>query len=75
VNVVAAKNVRALEISAKVVRCGCSDEQKQAPGWHGKRGEACPRPRAVEDRGVLVRWHRNPLRQAWNAVRRAFGKV
>lgn len=67
--------IKALTVTAVVTRCGCSDEQKASPQWHALEGEPCPRPRAVEDRGVIVRWNRNPLRQAINAMRRVLGRI
>lgn len=75
-NVTVAQGVRALDISAVVTRCGCTPAQKASPHWHAARGEVCPRPMQVEDLGTIVRWHRNPLRRAWYAVRRLLlGKV
>lgn len=65
-NVIASSQPRALEIEARVTRCGCHPRQKLSPTWHGKRGEPCPCPRALEDLGRVAYWHRNPLRRlAW----------
>lgn len=40
-------------VTMKRIRCGCSEEQKKAAGWHGSRTppEPCPHPREVEDLG------------------------
>jgi hypothetical protein len=65
-NVIATAQPRALEIGARVIRCGCSARQKRAIDWHGRGGVPCPRPRAIEDRGVIAAHYRNPLRMfAW----------
>lgn len=64
--------VRALEIEQVVVRCGCTEEEKRSANFHALRGEVCPNPRAIENNGVVVRWHRNPLRRALYAARRFF---
>jgi hypothetical protein len=74
--VVAHQSIRRVEISATVSRCGCTEEQKARPGWHARRGETCPNPRGIEDKGVIVRWHRNPLIRVFYAARRMLtGKV
>ena len=53
------------EFKGKVVRCGCTDEQKEAADWHAKLGEVCPNPAGVEDLGILARMHRNPIINTW----------
>jgi len=64
-------------ISAKIIRCGCTDAQKASGTWHGRRRAMyrhgvlvgymdptpCPNPKAVEDKGVVFYWHRNPLKR------------
>lgn len=73
--VVAAQDVRMASTAAVVVRCGCSDEQKSAPGWHGNHNQVCPNPRAREDLGTIAYWHRNPLkRAAWRIGRILTGR-
>lgn len=65
--VVVSAQPRALELEAKIIRCGCTPEQKTAPGWHALSGKVCPRPRAVEDLGVVSAWYRSPFKRlAWN---------
>jgi hypothetical protein len=74
--VVAHASVRALEVEQVVLRCGCSNEQKRAADYHAFMGEPCPKPGSIENNGVVVRWHRNPLRRALYRVRRFItGKV
>ena len=52
-------------VSGKRIRCTCTDEQKAAADWHGRRNVPCPVGR-VEDLGELAFWHRNPLKRwAW----------
>lgn len=51
-------------LEVKIIRCGCGDPDSH----NGARGPAtvCPKPRAVEDKGVISYWHRNPLKRwAW----------
>ncbi len=31
-----------------IVRCGCTDEEKERADWHAKRGLPCPKPYKVE---------------------------
>ncbi len=38
----------AVAVEVRAIRCGCSEEEKNAPDWHGKRKEPCPNPKAVE---------------------------
>jgi hypothetical protein len=55
-----------VSLEGRVIRCGCTLAQKQAPDWHARRGIDCPNPRAIEDLGRMAYWHRNPLRRwAW----------
>jgi hypothetical protein len=53
-------------VEAVVIRCGCGD-----PARH--RDTPCQQPRAIEDRGVIAYYHRNPLKRlAWR-LRRLVG--
>jgi hypothetical protein len=52
----ATSNIRQSSLAAVVTRCGCG-----TPGQHA--GTVCPRPRAVENKGVIAYWHKNPLRR------------
>jgi hypothetical protein len=52
-------------IAAVVVRCGCGD-----PASH--LASACPKPRAVEDRGTVSYWHRSLWRRL---LFKLFGRV
>lgn len=61
---------KSISLDAVVVRCGCSDEMKGRPDWHGKRGVVCPNPRRVEDLGRIAFWHRNIVRRALYRVGR-----
>lgn len=66
----AQQGVKCLEMEQDVIRCGCTDAQKDAPDWHAKHGDPCPRPIAIERLGVVAYWHRNPLRLwAWRIGR------
>lgn len=56
-------------ISAIVIRCGCSAEEKAKPNWHGAHGVVCPKPSRIEDRGVVSYWHRNPLKRLGWSIR------
>lgn len=51
-------------IAITVIRCGCGNPSEVHPG------EPCPRPRAVEDEGIVSYYHRNPLRRALWRLRR-----
>jgi plasmid stabilization system protein ParE len=60
-------------IEAVVTRCGCDpatfNELGQAP--HTLLNQPCPIPRAVEDRGVVAYYHRNPLKRlTWRILHR-----
>lgn len=60
-----------ITLSAVVTRCGCKCARQRAR----HAGQACPNPRAVEDRGDLAYWHPNPLRRiAWKLGRWLRGK-
>jgi hypothetical protein len=50
--------VKRASVEAQVIRCGCGN-----PASHV--GAHCPRPRKVENRGVVSYWHRNPLKRWW----------
>jgi hypothetical protein len=55
--------VKSAELSGVVVRCGCAPEQKVSVNWHGYHNQVCPNPRAIENRGRLAYYHRNPLKR------------
>jgi hypothetical protein len=57
--------VQEASIAAVVVRCGCGD-----PASHF--ASVCPRPRAVEDCGVVSYWHRSFWRRL---LFKLFGRV
>lgn len=58
--------VKQITLGQKVIRCGCTPEQKLAPDWHARVGAHCPNPLDTEDLGVVAMWNRNPLRVlAW----------
>jgi len=59
----ASSQPRALELEGRVIRCGCNDGQKAATDWHALSGQVCPRPRAIEDVGLLAAWYRNPFKR------------
>ncbi len=53
-----------------VTRCGCSEHEKLADDWHGFAKRPCPKPRQVEDLGVLSYRSRNPFKTwAWKFKR------
>lgn len=43
------------ELSAVIIRCGCTDEEKQSPEFHALFNQPCPKPLAVEDKGIIAR--------------------
>lgn len=57
--------IKSASVEATVIRCGCTPEQKAAPDWHARHNKVCPRPRYVEDRGVVAYYHRNPFKRVW----------
>jgi hypothetical protein len=57
-------------ISAKIIRCGCTPDQKLMPLWHGAVGKTCPNPRGEENHGIVSFWHRNPIRRLFYWFRR-----
>lgn len=64
------------ELELTITRCGCSDEAKRDPLWHAAHGIECPRPLAIEPRGVVAAHYANPLVQrAWEHMRRALGFI
>lgn len=56
--IIARAKPREIRLEAVVTRCGCGD-----PAAHA--GRICPKPRAIENRGTVSYWHRNPLRRLW----------
>ena len=64
-------DVKSSQISAVVIRCGCGN-----PGAHV--GAVCPRPRRVENRGLVSFRHRNPvlnwLGNSWIQFKEMFWK-
>lgn len=58
-NVVGIANVKQIEYTAKVIRCGCTEEQKQQPDWHGHTNSVCPNPKDTKDLGVIAFYSRN----------------
>jgi hypothetical protein len=71
----ATTTAKCITLEQAVIRCGCTDAEKLAPAWHAKRGDPCPKPRQVEQLGVVAYWHRNPLRLwAWRLNRWAHFK-
>lgn len=53
-----------IDFEATVIRCGCGDPQS-----HASLGQPCPRPRAVEDLGVIAT--NRPRPSALQRLRRA----
>ena len=62
------------ELSALVIRCGCTDAQKALPHWHGRHNQACPNPRATEDRGVIATSTPAPAASLARRVQKFFAK-
>lgn len=50
-------------VEATVIRCGCGDPEAHS-------GAVCPRPRAVEDLGVISRHVWEPARRLVRRIRR-----
>ena len=55
--------IKAAEMSAVVIRCGCPEWKKTALSaigmFHAQRNEQCPNPKMVEDLGTIVRYSIN----------------
>ncbi|MDE2354808.1 MAG: hypothetical protein KGL17_07270 [Betaproteobacteria bacterium] len=65
----ASAGARQISLQGAVIRCRCTDAQKAAPDWHGRRQQPCPRG-ASEDLGTLSFWDANPLKRlAWRLSR------
>ena len=74
--ITATQGKKMVQVSAVVVRCGCTDKQKASPKWHARHDKPCPNPRDLEDRGVVAYWHQNVLKRLAYRVKLAlFGKV
>jgi len=76
-DIIAPVQPRMQSISAKIIRCGCTDDQKLRNDWHGKEFAGrqpfpCPNPRVVEDKGIISYWHRNPFKRLVYRFRRTF---
>lgn len=56
VKIEAPVEIQEAKLKAVVTRCGCDD-----PMSHAKDNLPCPRPRQVENLGLVSYWHRNPL--------------
>lgn len=53
-NILTKQDIKEVSLSAKVVRCGCTVEQKQLQNWHGYSNTVCPNPKNTEDLGVIA---------------------
>lgn len=63
--------VKEAEVRAVVTRCGCGDPLRLHERVNGQL-QPCPTPRAVEDRGRISYYHRNPLRRWLWAMKNAY---
>jgi len=72
-NIVGTQGKKMVEVSAIVIRCGCSPTQRRRATWHGNVNQPCPKPQDREDLGVIAYWHQNPLRRFAQWARRAIG--
>ena len=67
ISIGAGLDVKEASVSATVIRCGCGD-----PLSHALQQLPCPTPKAVEDRGIISYYHKNPLRRAAWMVKSAW---
>ena len=70
----AATSVKSQELSAKVIRCGCTLEQRLEKGWHGYMNEPCNNPKEIEDLGVIAYRNANPLKTLWWKMKQLFNR-
>lgn len=59
------QSIKRASTEARVIRCGCTPEQKASPAWHARLNQVCPNPRDEEDLGTVAYYHRNPLMRLW----------
>ena len=55
-------------VSVQIIRCGCTEEQKSHPDWHGNNTKTrssfpCSNPKRVENKGIVAFWHKNPIKR------------
>ena len=57
---IVSSGIKSAEMSAVVIRCGCSEKHKKFLSlfglFHAQQGRPCPNPKATEDLGVIVRY-------------------
>lgn len=82
----AGRSVVAIDLSAKVIRCGCPEPRTVASleAVHGRSATGdllpCPNPRNVEDHGVIASWRMPRLIRwalagaQWLADRATYGR-
>lgn len=66
-------NIKEVKISAKVIRCGCTEEEKTRQNWHALNNQPCPKPKNTDDLGVLAFNSKNALRMLkWKIIKFIF---
>lgn len=71
-NIISSSNVKEASFEGVVIRCGCTDKQKQCKEWHGFKQEPCPNPKQVQNLGKLAYYSSNPFKLMFWKIKQLF---
>ena len=66
--------VKLVTFHGKLIKCGCSEQEKKHKQWHGNKNKVCPKPKSIKDLGILSYNSNNMLKNIWWKIKQLFKK-
>lgn len=71
-NIITKTQIKSVTFEGVVVKCGCTDAEKVKRDWHGWYHQVCPKPKEINDLGIIAYRSNNPFKNIWWKLRQYF---